>query len=185
MIKVVVGLGNPGAKYVLTPHNAGFMCLDRWFEGPWSEDEVNITSSLSLEGQSLALVKPQTFMNLSGKGVSLAMKKHNCLLSEVLVIYDDADVPIGRIRASLGGGARGHNGLRSIMGTVGQGFWRIGVGVGRDDRMDLGSYVLKSMARDSIENLIDVFDRLWDHRGLFFQGCEAKLSQGVRSVNGT
>jgi PTH1 family peptidyl-tRNA hydrolase len=151
--KLIVGLGNPGSKYLWTRHNAGFMVLDelarragipvtrKTFSGLYGEG--------SYRGERLLLLKPQTFMNLSGRSVNPALHFHRLSLQDLIVIHDDIDVPFGRIKLKEGGGHAGHNGLRSLMQELGGGqFTRIRVGVGRPLHGDAADYVLSAFGRD-------------------------------------
>src|SRR6266567_1172129 len=151
--KLIVGLGNPGSKYLWTRHNAGFMVLDelarragipvtrKTFSGLYGEG--------SYRGERLLLLKPQTFMNLSGRSVNPALHFHRLSLQDLIVIHDDIDVPFGRIKLKEGGGHAGHNGLRSLMQELGGGqFTRIRVGVGRPLHGDAADYVLAPFVRD-------------------------------------
>ncbi len=183
MIKVVCGLGNPGSQYESTPHNAGFACVDAWAEERWSSCKNGLQSSAPLAEGSLSLLKPQTYMNVSAAAVQPLLAKRGWSPLDLMVVYDDADVPVGRIRATLGGGARGHNGLRSIIGTVGANFWRLGVGVGRDPVIGLGAYVLKKMHPSAWKVIEDVCARIWIDRENIFSGCEKRLAESVRSIN--
>ncbi|MDO8736107.1 MAG: aminoacyl-tRNA hydrolase [Thermoleophilia bacterium] len=135
---MVVGLGNPGDEYRTTRHNAGFMAADRLirkhglkrprrrYEGRWVEGEI--------DGISAAVMMPQTYMNSSGDAVSLAAKRKHIPTDRIVVIHDDVDFPFGVVRAKLGGGHGGHNGLKSIASRLGSdGFCRVRVGIGRPD----------------------------------------------------
>ena len=151
--KLIVGLGNPGSKYLWTRHNAGFMVLDelarragipvtrKTFSGLYGEG--------SYRGERLLLLKPQTFMNLSGRSVNPALHFHRLSLQDLIVIHDDIDIPFGRVKLKEGGGHAGHNGLRSLMQELGGGqFARIRVGVGRPLHGDAADYVLSPFGRD-------------------------------------
>lgn len=136
MVTLIVGLGNPGDKYDRTRHNIGFMVLDhlakRWqltlmperkFKGNWAEKQW--------QGHRLYLLKPSTFMNLSGEAVIALVKWYKLPPESVLVIYDDMDIPLGRIRIKPSGSAGGHNGMKSIITHLGtSNFPRLRVGIG-------------------------------------------------------
>lgn len=132
-MKLIVGLGNPGTHYEKTRHNAGFMVLDALAgDEPWSESKKAKARYLKIvyEGQTAELLKPQTFMNESGRAVAYAMKKNGTSPSEILVIHDDVDIPLGEIRVQTGRSAAGHNGVASIIEIVGsKEFKRIRVGI--------------------------------------------------------
>ncbi len=135
-MKLVVGLGNPGQKYEKTRHNAGFLVVDqilaraggawqgRKFEAEWAR--------CSLLGEDSLFIKPQTYMNLSGRSVAAALRFFKAQVQDVVVLHDDIDVPFGKVKARMGGGHGGHNGIRSLLVELGSdAFGRIKLGVGR------------------------------------------------------
>ena len=137
-MKVIAGLGNPGAEYVNTPHSIGFEVVDavaRGIGASWkgsSSFKGELATGL-LGGVKVLLVKPQTYMNLSGECVSPVLKYHNATIEDLLVVSDDIDLPVGRLRIRKGGSAGGHNGLKSVIERTGsQDFARLRIGVGRD-----------------------------------------------------
>jgi len=145
--KLIAGLGNPGSKYQGTRHNAGFMVLDRLAEIVRVSVDRTKFSGLSGEanwlGVRLALLKPQTFMNLSGRAVAEAARFYKILPEDIIVTHDDLDLPFGQIRFKEGGGHGGHNGLRSIIDELGSAdFLRLRVGIGRPDKGSAEKYVL-------------------------------------------
>ncbi len=151
--KLIVGLGNPGPKYSWTRHNAGFMVLDELSRRAGIPVSRKTFSGLFGEGQYLGerllLLKPQTFMNLSGRSVNPALHFHRLSLQDLIVIHDDLDIPFGRVKMKEGGGHAGHNGLRSLMQELGGGqFTRIRVGIGRPAHGDAADYVLSPFSRD-------------------------------------
>ena len=182
-MQAIFGLGNPGRQYDYTPHNVGFAFMDYLCDGAWSACSKGVYGTTSCADHTFFCVKPDTFMNASGQCLGPFVQKHRIPLDKSLVVYDDAEVALGRIRLALGGGARGHNGLRSIMGTSGAGFWRLGIGVGRDARMDLGSFVLKKMPLKSWEVIVETFVFVAEHMELLF--AENVVPEDfVRRVNG-
>ena len=137
-MKVIVGLGNPGAEYANTPHSIGFEVVDavaRGIGASWkgsSSFKGELATGL-LGGVKVLLVKPQTYMNLSGECVSPVLKYHNATIEDLLVVSDDIDLPVGRLRIRKGGSAGGHNGLKSVIERTGSSdFVRLRIGVGRD-----------------------------------------------------
>jgi PTH1 family peptidyl-tRNA hydrolase len=149
--KFVVGLGNPGAEYSGTRHNVGFAVLDEVarqagcsFKKKWRFDAL-VAEWAAASGKVL-LAKPQTFMNRSGTAVGALLKWRKILPAELLVVVDDADLPLGELRMRPGGGTGGHNGLRSITESLGgaEEFMRLRVGIGRSDRpgQDITDHVL-------------------------------------------
>jgi PTH1 family peptidyl-tRNA hydrolase len=146
---LVAGLGNPGREYASTRHNAGWMVLDelaRRQGGSWRSKFTGQLSETRLDDARLALVKPETYMNESGKSIAAAARFFKAPVDAVLVVHDDVDLEEGRLQAKLGGGLAGHNGLRSIVQALGsQEFLRLRIGVGRPgrgDRRSVADYVL-------------------------------------------
>jgi len=138
---LVVGLGNPGSEYADTRHNVGWMAVDAlagdWQTGNWRlrSDALLAEKTVQVAGRtstaSVALAKPQTYMNSSGRAVKGLMKHYGLTPEQVLVVHDDMDIPEHTLRLKLGGGHGGHNGLRDISASVGEGYMRVRVGVGR------------------------------------------------------
>lgn len=159
---IVAGLGNPGPTYQWTRHNAGFLFLDRL------ADRENISISkkafsgfcgeCALAGHRLILLKPQTFMNLSGKAVMQSLQFHKLPLSNLIVIHDELDLPFGAVRFKQGGGHGGHNGLRSIMENLGGDFIRLRIGIGKSLHGDTTGHVLGKIPPEQMEKLPQVID---------------------------
>lgn len=159
-MKLIFGLGNPGPKYEVTRHNAGFLILDMLAEkfgiawtGKKFEAEVG---KGDVFGEPCVLLKPQTFMNLSGRSVVSAIQFFKVKPEDIIVISDDVDLESGRVRARTGGGHGGQNGLRSIIAETGQdGFHRIKVGIGRptNPQQDVSSWVLGQFTDEELLQL--------------------------------
>lgn len=165
--KLLAGLGNPGPKYLWTRHNAGFMVLDRLAHHAGASIARKAFSGLYGEtecwNERLHLLKPQTFMNLSGRSVSPALHYHKLSLDDLIVIHDDLDLPFGQIKLKKGGGHGGHNGLRSLLQELGSGeFTRIRVGIDRQKFGDSADYVLSPFSRHEMTGLSDLLDRIVD-----------------------
>jgi peptidyl-tRNA hydrolase, PTH1 family len=146
---LVAGLGNPGPGYARTRHNMGFLVADelaRRHDGSFRSKFNGQLAELRLDGLRVAVVKPETYMNVSGKSVAAARKFFKVEAQDLVVVHDDVDLVPGRLQARLGGGLAGHNGLRSIASALGtQDFLRLRIGVGRPERGDprpVADYVL-------------------------------------------
>lgn len=143
-MKVIVGLGNPGAQYVNTPHSVGFEAVDAIASeiGAAWENKKAFSCLMAkgiLDGVPVLLVKPQTFMNLSGDSVAPVVKYHNATNEDLIVIQDDIDLSAGRIRIRKGGSCGGHNGIRNIIERLGSSlFTRVKIGVGKDKSNVIG-----------------------------------------------
>lgn len=161
---LIVGLGNPGSKYAKNRHNVGFMVLDQL------ASDVGTTVSRSkfkghyatatVEGRSVALLKPMTFMNLSGQSVVPARTFFNVANADIIVVHDELDMPFGTVKLKVGGGHAGHNGLRSIIAQLGgRDFIRLRVGIGRPVHGAVSNYVLSDFAKEERDWLPDLVDR--------------------------
>jgi PTH1 family peptidyl-tRNA hydrolase len=153
---LVAGLGNPGREYASTRHNAGWMVVDelaRRHTGSWRSKFSGQLAEIRLDGARLALVKPETYMNESGRSIAAAARFFKVPVESVLVVHDDVDLDEGRLQARLGGGLAGHNGLRSIAQALRtQEFLRLRIGVGRPgrgDRRSVADYVLAPFAPET------------------------------------
>jgi PTH1 family peptidyl-tRNA hydrolase len=137
---LVAGLGNPGREYAGNRHNVGFMVADELalrHDGSWRAKFNGRLAEVRIDGHKVALVKPETYMNESGRVVQAAMRFFKLEPDAVLVVHDESDLPLGRLQARRGGGLAGHNGLRSIAQHLGTAeFLRLRVGVGRPERGD-------------------------------------------------
>ncbi|NCN40861.1 aminoacyl-tRNA hydrolase [bacterium] len=166
---VIVGLGNPGTRYKFTRHNVGFMALDLIAQGlGLSFSSGGLGKKLEAEilkcdfaGKSVLLIKPQTFMNLSGQSINKLYQEHRHLKeAELIVLHDEVDIEFGKIRVKKGGGDAGHNGLKSIRSEIGSGdYYRIRMGVGRppaDWKIQLADYVLQPFRNDEDKVLTDL-----------------------------
>ena len=159
---LVVGLGNPGREYARNRHNAGYLVVDelaRRHGGSWKSKFSGQLAEIRLDGHKVALLKPETYMNESGRAVGGAMRFYKLEPNEVLVVHDEGDFDLGRLELKAGGGLAGHNGLRSIAQHLKtQDFLRLRIGVGRPDRGDprpLADYVLSDFdPHDDAEALI-------------------------------
>lgn len=160
MMKLIVGLGNPGVKYRATRHNIGFIALDEmaYQENATfnkSQFEADI-AEFFVNGEKVLLVKPQTFMNESGRSVGPLMTYYNVSPEDVLVIYDDLDLPVGKIRLRQKGSAGGHNGIKSLISHIGtQEFNRVRIGIDRPKRgEEVIAHVLGNFPKDTHEDML-------------------------------
>ena len=190
-MKLIVGLGNPGRKYEATRHNVGFVIVDllaQRTQGEWESAPRGTEALIARERSSGAvLAKPLTFMNASGPAVIGLLQFFKIGLEELLVVVDDVHLELGRIRARTGGSAGGHNGLKSIIGTLGtDGFARLRVGVGRGDaRRDLADHVLSTFEPDERPVVAEVVGRAADAATLFVtEGIAAVMNRFNRKEDG-
>ncbi len=157
---LVVGLGNPGAEYAATRHNVGFMAADeihrRYNFSPFKAKFDGLIAEGAIEGEKVYLLKPQTFMNLSGNSVVKAAHFYKILPQNIVVIHDDMDLPTDKIKAKIGGGAGGHNGIKSIDAAISPNYNRIRLGVGHPANKDEDSvvnHVLSGFSKADKENV--------------------------------
>lgn len=174
---LVVGLGNPGAKYELTRHNAGFLALDVIADKEAVDVSKNqfkaLTGTGSLLGQKCLFLKPQTFMNLSGQSVAQAVRFYKIPLEKIIVLHDDIDLEFGKVKAKVGGGHGGNNGIRSMIADLGSPeFHRIKFGVGRPSGVKfkpVSDWVLSAMSQEELDDLAGpmVDEALMRIKGIF------------------
>lgn len=160
-IRLIVGLGNPGREYETTRHNVGFVWVDELAReqklGFRSESKFHgLTARGQLHGHEVLLLKPQTFMNVSGRSVGALVQFYKIEPAEMLVVHDELDLPPGVARLKMGGGHGGHNGLKDIIAHLdSRDFWRLRIGIGHPgDRAEVANYVLNDPRREERE-LID------------------------------
>jgi peptidyl-tRNA hydrolase, PTH1 family len=178
------GLGNPGARYANNRHNVGFMAADaihrRHSFSPWSKKVHAAVAEGRLGDDKVLLLKPQTYMNLSGQAVGEALRFYKIELSDLVVFYDELDLAPGKVRVKTGGGAGGHNGIRSIDGHCGQEYRRVRIGIGHPGIKEMvHPYVLNDFAkseRDWVEALTDI---IADNAELLARGQDASFQNKV------
>lgn len=186
---MIVGLGNPGPNYVNTRHNAGFLIVDELagryevaFRNERHYARAQVQAALTPGGEALTLIKPSTFMNLSGRAVQAALTKTRAPLESVLVIHDDIDLPLGRLRFKMGGGAGGQRGVRSIINTLGPDFPRLKVGVGRPpEGWATDRWVLSRFREGELELVARVLDAAADATELYLRDG---LEEAMNVTNG-
>ena len=183
-MKLIVGLGNPGPEYAYTPHNAGFLAIDR-IAAVCNVQVANrrgraLTARTKVAGHDVLLAKPETFMNLSGLSVGALMDELEIEVEDLIVLYDELDFPLGTLRLAQRGSANGHNGVKSVSGVLGTEEWlrvRIGVGKpplesGRIVKAGGADYLLTPMRKQELATLDEVLDQA-------VRAVEAVLTKGV------
>ena len=163
-LKLIVGLGNPGPKYTRNRHNVGYQFVDnlaKAHELAFTRQQFHaMIAAGKIAGQRVLLAKPLTFMNLSGRAVGALMRFYKLPPSDLLVIYDDLDLSMGRVRIRPGGGSGGHKGMKSIIERLGTGdFARVRIGIGRPQAGDPVNYVLQNLSNDEMIDLEQAFER--------------------------
>ena len=186
-MKLIVGLGNPGPEYAFTPHNAGFLAVDRIAEicdvSVANRRGRALTGKAKLMGHDVLLAKPETFMNLSGLSVKALLEDLELGVEDLIVLYDELAIPLGSLRIRERGSAGGHNGVKSISGVLGTEEWtrvRIGIGkppleTGREVKAGGTDYLLAPMRKQELAKLDEVLDQA-------VRAVEAVLTKGVKAA---
>jgi PTH1 family peptidyl-tRNA hydrolase len=176
-IKLIVGLGNPGREYEATRHNAGFWWLDELARehGVSFKNESKfhgLAARANLHGHEVHLLKPQTFMNVSGRAVVALALFYKILPDQILVVHDELDLPPGSAKLKLGGGHGGHNGLKDIIAHLGsKEFWRLRVGVGHPgERSEVVNYVLNAPRKEEQGLIEEAMQRAQNVAPLIIEG---------------
>ncbi|MBB5723747.1 PTH1 family peptidyl-tRNA hydrolase [Loktanella ponticola] len=183
-MKMIVGLGNPGTKYAGNRHNIGFMALDRIASdhrfSPWRAKFQGQVSEGRFGSDKVILLKPETFMNLSGQSVGEAMRFHKLTPAAVIVFHDEIDLAPAKVRVKTGGGHAGHNGLRSIHSHIGADYDRVRLGVGHPGHKDaVPGYVLRDFAKADQDWLDDVLRGISDGIEKLANGDSGKFLNAV------
>lgn len=179
-----VGLGNPGAQYAGHRHNIGFMALDRIADrhgfSPWRTRFQGLACEGHVEGAKLLLLKPQTYMNESGRSVSEALRFFKAGVDQLCVFHDELDLAAGKLKLKIGGGAAGHNGLRSIDAHCGQNYRRVRLGIGHPGHKDrVTGHVLGNFSKADADWLEPLLDALAAESGWLAKGDDARFATAV------
>jgi len=180
---LIAGLGNPGSEYANTRHNVGFMFLERLARRYGIKCAMRGHGALwgrgSIDGLAVALIKPMSFMNLSGKAVGAFVRKFELSLDSVLVVYDDCELPLGTVRIKPSGGSGGHRGLASVIECLGSpDFPRLRLGIGRPEFGDLTSHVLGAFRPGEREALEQMLERAVSSIDVFIaEGIESAMNR--------
>ena len=183
-MQLFVGLGNPGAKYAHNRHNVGYMALDHIASdhgfGPWKSKFQGVISEGRLGGEKVLLLKPETFMNLSGQSVGEAARFYKIAPEDITVFHDELDLAPGKCRVKKGGGHAGHNGLRSIHAHIDESYSRVRIGIGHPGRKDLVShYVLHDFHKSDADWLDDLLRGISDGAPHLAAGDSGKFMNAV------
>ncbi|MFH0934124.1 MAG: aminoacyl-tRNA hydrolase [Pseudomonadota bacterium] len=176
-IKLIVGLGNPGKEYEATRHNAGFWWVDELAHLNKANFKADgkfhgLIAKANLHGHEVFLLKPQTFMNVSGRSVGAVAQFYKLAPAQILVVHDELDLPPGSAKLKLGGGHGGHNGLKDIIAHLGtKDFWRLRVGIGHPgDRAEVVNFVLKAARKEEQVLIDEALQRAQDVAALMVEG---------------
>jgi len=184
-VKLIVGLGNPGAKYRGTRHNIGFAVLDELAarrQVSFESAPVDALIAKVRGADEVLLAKPLTFMNASGEAVGALLRYFKIEMADLLVVVDEVQLPLGKLRARVRGSAGGHNGLKSIVAHAGEAFSRLRIGVGRGDpRRDLADHVLTRFDADEAAEVERVTSRAADAAEMFVTSGIGAVMNGFNS----
>lgn len=181
---LIVGLGNPGPKYAFNRHNIGFMAVDaivhRHSFSPWRQRFQGLVSEGALAGEKVLVLKPTTYMNESGRAVGEAMRFFKLSPANVVVFHDELDLPPGKLRMKTGGGAAGHNGIRSVAAHIGDAFRRVRIGIGHPGTKErvLGA-VLGDFSKADLKWLEPLVEAIAEAAPLLAEGKDASFANRV------
>ncbi|MET3559679.1 PTH1 family peptidyl-tRNA hydrolase [Bartonella japonica] len=188
---LIAGLGNPGSQYQNNRHNIGFMAIDAIYQSfsfsPWSKKfQAEIANGL-INGEKTFLIKPQTFMNLSGQAIGEALRFYKSDLNHLIIIHDELDLTLGKIRVKIGGGNNGHNGIKSIDAHCGTNYYRIRLGIGHPGSKDLvHQHVLGNFTKSDQEWLPLLLKTLAKNMNLLLKGDKSlfinEISQTMKNI---
>jgi len=175
-MKLLVGLGNPGSDYAMTRHNMGFQAVDaivrRFSFRDWKKDCKGLVAKGEIEGEKVVILKPHTFMNLSGESVLAAMSFFKIKPEDVIVFHDEMALPVGKVKVKVGGSAAGHNGIKNIDSHIGPDYMRVRIGVDQDRSIDTAAYVLGIPSADDQKVLVETVDKIAENVPLLLKGDE-------------
>jgi len=173
-MRLLVGLGNPGKEYALTRHNMGFMAVDeivrRFSFTPWKKGFKGQVCAGEIGGEKVVLLKPETFMNLSGEAVQEAVHFYKLTPADVIVFHDELDLPVGKMKVKVGGSPAGHNGLKSIDSHIGPDYMRVRIGVDNDKNIPTADYVLGKPSPDDFKILENEFNQIAENINFLIAG---------------
>jgi peptidyl-tRNA hydrolase, PTH1 family len=194
-MKLIVGLGNPGSDYSNNRHNAGYACISyfakqRGFTLNKKQGQARVGTG-NIGDIQIVLARPQTYMNLSGEAVEYLVNRYGIEIKDLIVIHDDLDLPLGKLRIRLDGGSGGHNGVESIINSLGSpDFIRVRMGIGRPEvdspysRGEVVDYVLGNLTDEENQSLIKAFSRVNEAlETLVLKGLEAAMNKYNRDVD--
>ncbi|GAA5097539.1 aminoacyl-tRNA hydrolase [Bartonella acomydis] len=189
---LIAGLGNPGLQYQNNRHNIGFMAIDAIYQflsfSPWSKKFKAEISNGLINGEKAFLIKPQTFMNLSGQAIGEALRFYKLDVKNLIIIYDELDLPPGEVRVKIGGGNNGHNGVKSIDAHCGIDYYRVRLGIGRPHSKELvHQHVLGNFTKSDQEWLPVLLQTIAKNIALLIKNDKSlfinEISQTMRNKN--
>ena len=188
-MRLLAGLGNPGGKYAGNRHNIGFMAVDaihsRHRFSPWSKKFKAEIAEGEIGGEKVLLIKPQTFMNLSGESVGEAMRFFKLAPGDITVLYDELDLPPGKVRVKVAGGHGGHNGIKSLDAHCGKDYRRVRLGIGHPgSKEQVHNHVLGDFAKSDRVWLDPLLDAIADHADMLLKGEDSQFLNKLTLATG-
>lgn len=182
---IIIGLGNPGAKYEHNRHNAGFMTIDQMvydYKFPKPVQKKNVAISVTeVHGNKVALIWPMSYMNLSGEAIAPLISFYKIPLNRIIVIHDDLDITCGEVRVKQGGGHGGHNGLRNIDHMIGNNYWRIRIGISHPgDKDAVAGYVLSNFSPLQIGVIEETIMKISKNMGIFMNEGQDDFMKAIK-----
>jgi PTH1 family peptidyl-tRNA hydrolase len=183
-MKLFVGLGNPGGQYAFNRHNVGFMAVDVMAAAhgfsPWRKRFQGLTCEGRLGGEQVLLLKPQTFMNESGRSAGEAARFYKVPVGDIVVFHDELDLAPGKVRVKIGGGVAGHNGLKSLTAHLGNDYMRVRIGIGHPGHRErVIGHVMRDFAKADMEWLEPVLDAMSDAAPVLAKGEKDRFQTQV------
>ena len=173
-MKLLVGLGNPGSEYAKTRHNMGFQAVDelvrRFSFDAFKSEHKGLLAKGQIEGERCLILKPQTYMNLSGESVQSVMSFYKIQPQDIIVFHDDLDLPVGKVKVKIAGTSGGHNGIKNIDKHIGPDYMRVRIGVDKNKMIDTADYVLGKPSGEEQTILNDIFEQIAQNINLLLDG---------------
>ena len=173
-MKLLVGLGNPGTEYAKTRHNMGYRAVDeivrRFCFDTFKKEHKGQVARGTIAGEKCLILKPETYMNLSGESVQSIVAFYKIRPEDMIVFHDDLDLPVGKVKVKIAGGSGGHNGIKNIDAHVGQNYMRVRIGIDKSKNIDTADYVLGKPSLVEQKILDDLFEQIAEHVPLLLAG---------------
>ncbi len=173
-MKLLVGLGNPGTEYAKTRHNMGFQAVDelvrRFSFDAFKSEHKGLLAKGQIANERCLILKPETYMNLSGESVQSVMAFYKIQPQDIVVFHDDLDLPVGKVKVKIGGGSGGHNGIKNIDSHIGANYMRVRIGVDKNKMIDTANYVLGKPSADEQKILDVLFEQIAQNVELLLKG---------------
>ena len=180
-MKLIIGLGNPGKEYENTRHNIGYMVIDEFLKSldttfTWQNKFNSLYTTINVKEEKVILVKPTTYMNLSGEAVQKFVNFYKIALSDLLVIQDDLDLPLSKYRLKINSNSGGHNGIKNIIANLGtNAFLRLKIGISKNNLIDTKDYVLGHFNSEELELLKEIYPKLNNLINDFIKGTNPDI----------